>query len=108
VSCLQTVALGRIWMEDCIFHDSKRVDHSNALTNREREVLERVQQGRSNRDIAKALDIQPGTVEIHLRHIFEKTGIRGRHALALATYSDSAETNAANIRGLPTYSVAAA
>ena len=29
------------------------------------------------------LGIQPGTVKIHLKHIFEKTGVRGRYGLAL-------------------------
>ena len=30
------------------------------------------------------LGIRPGTVKIHLKHIFEKTGIRGRYGLALS------------------------
>jgi DNA-binding CsgD family transcriptional regulator len=36
-----------------------------------------------NRDIAQNLGIQTGTVKIHLKHIFEKTGVRGRYGLAL-------------------------
>src|SRR5450759_4765593 len=35
-------------------------------------------------DIAARLGIRPGTVKIHLKHIFEKTGIRGRYGLALS------------------------
>jgi DNA-binding NarL/FixJ family response regulator len=32
-----------------------------------------------------------GTVKIHMKHLFEKTGIRGRHSLALAiTLEDAA------------------
>jgi len=31
-----------------------------------------------------ALGIRTGTVKIHLKHIFEKTGIRGRYGLALS------------------------
>jgi len=36
-----------------------------------------------NKEIADELEIRPGTVKIHLKHIFEKTGIRGRYGLAL-------------------------
>jgi DNA-binding CsgD family transcriptional regulator len=54
------------------------------LTAREQEVLELVQLGLPNKDVALRLGIQPGTVKIHLKHVFEKTGVRGRHSLALA------------------------
>jgi len=33
---------------------------------------------------AAILGIRSGTVKIHLKHIFEKTGIRGRYGLALS------------------------
>ena len=36
------------------------------------------------RKSAEALGIRTGTVKIHLKHIFEKTGIRGRYGLALS------------------------
>jgi DNA-binding NarL/FixJ family response regulator len=42
-----------------------------------------VERGLRNRDIAKQLGIQTGTVKIHLKHIFEKTGVKGRYGLAL-------------------------
>ena len=54
------------------------------LTARELQVVELVEQGLKNRDIAQNLGIRPGTVKIHLKHIFEKTGIRGRYGLALS------------------------
>lgn len=85
VSCLRTVATGRSWMEDCVFRDSTRSDrypHSE-LTAREQQVLELVEQGFKNKEIATELGIRPGTVKIHLKHIFEKTGVRGRYGLAL-------------------------
>ena len=51
---------------------------------REQEVAELVEKGLRNRDIARNLGIQTGTVKIHLKHIFEKTGVRGRYGLALS------------------------
>jgi two-component system, NarL family, nitrate/nitrite response regulator NarL len=85
ITCLLAVTTGGTWMEDGIFGDTER--HSqprrSALTPREHEVAELVEQGLRNRDIARNLGIQTGTVKIHLKHIFEKTGVRGRYGLAL-------------------------
>ena len=85
LACLRTVAAGRSWMEDCVFRDSGRSDRypRSELTSREHQVLELVEQGCKNKDIAQELGIRPGTVKIHLKHIFEKTGVRGRYGLAL-------------------------
>ena len=85
VACLRTVAAGRSWMEDCVFRDSARSDRypRSELTAREQQVLELVEQGFKNKEIATELGIRPGTVKIHLKHIFEKTGVRGRYGLAL-------------------------
>lgn len=46
--------------------------------------MELVERGLKNKDIASELGIRIGTVKIHLKHIFEKTGIRGRYGLALS------------------------
>jgi len=85
LACLRTVAAGRSWMEDCVFRDTARSDRypRSDLTAREQQVLELVEQGCKNKEIALELGIRPGTVKIHLKHIFEKTGVRGRFGLAL-------------------------
>jgi two-component system nitrate/nitrite response regulator NarL len=90
IACLRTVAAGRSWMEDCVFRDSSRSDRypRSELTSREQQVLELVEQGFKNKEIAHELGIQPGTVKIHLKHIFEKTGVRGRYGLALNGFKD--------------------
>lgn len=90
LACLRTVALGRSWMEDCVFRDSGRADRypRSELTAREQQVLELVEQGFKNKEIANDLGIRPGTVKIHLKHIFEKTGVRGRYGLALSGLKD--------------------
>ncbi len=86
LSCLRTVASGRSWMEDCVFRDSARQERypRSELTPREQQVLEMVEQGFKNKEIALELGIRPGTVKIHLKHIFEKTGVRGRYGLAIS------------------------
>jgi len=92
LACLRTVAAGRSWMEDCVFRDPARTDRypRSELTAREQQVLELVEQGCKNKEIASELGIRPGTVKIHLKHIFEKTGIRGRYGLALSGWRDRA------------------
>jgi two-component system nitrate/nitrite response regulator NarL len=86
LSCLRAVAAGRSWMEDCVFRDSVRQERypRSELTPREHQVLEMVEQGFKNKEIALELGIRPGTVKIHLKHIFEKTGVRGRYGLAIS------------------------
>lgn len=61
-----------------------RVDRSVlALSPREKEVLSLLAQGMSNSEIGRALFISPVTVKVHVRHIFEKLGVRSRAAAAL-------------------------
>jgi two-component system, NarL family, nitrate/nitrite response regulator NarL len=86
LACLRTVAEGKTWMEDSLLGENeKSVRHSRSnLTPREQEVVELVEQGMKNKDIGLSMGIRPGTVKIHLKHIFEKTGIRGRYGLALS------------------------
>ncbi len=85
LACLRCVASGGNWMQNSVFRDAGAADIEvrAELTPRERQVMELVEQGFRNREIAEELGIRPGTVKIHLKHIFEKTGVRGRHGLAL-------------------------
>jgi DNA-binding NarL/FixJ family response regulator len=46
-----------------------------ALTDREREVLELIAEGRSNGAIGQRLFLSPKTVETHIRQIFQKLGL---------------------------------
>lgn len=84
VQCLTAVARGAVWIDESVAPgEEKPAESLHQLTPREQQVLELVRQGLRNREIAAALGIRPGTVKIHLRHIFEKTGIHGRYTLAL-------------------------
>jgi two-component system nitrate/nitrite response regulator NarL len=83
LNCLRTVASGGGWTEDSL--SLQRDRHLRlGLTPREHQVREMVEQGSKNREIALELGIRPGTVKIHLRHIFEKTGVRSRYGLAVS------------------------
>lgn len=53
------------------------------LTTRELEIVGAIVDGRSNRDIATALDITLATVKNHLTNIFDKTGVSSRLELAM-------------------------
>jgi two-component system nitrate/nitrite response regulator NarL len=85
VTCLRSVSDGNTWMEEGIFGTAERLiqPRRSRLTAREQQVAELVERGLRNRDIGRQLGIQTGTVKIHMKHIFEKTGVRGRYGLAL-------------------------
>ena len=53
------------------------------LTPREREVLDWVGAGKTNRDIAAILGASPRTVEKHLERIYEKLGVETRTAAVM-------------------------
>jgi DNA-binding NarL/FixJ family response regulator len=56
-----------------------QVSGGGLLTAKEREVLARLAEGRSNAAIAAALHVTPATVKTHLAHIYEKLGAGDRN-----------------------------
>ena len=54
------------------------------LTPRQRDVLGLLVQGRSNKEIARALDLGHGTVKIHLAALFRHLGVHNRAAAVAA------------------------
>jgi DNA-binding NarL/FixJ family response regulator len=64
------------------------IQGSELLTPREAEVLERLQAGATNAEIAHALSIGIETVRTHARHIYRKLGIGSRRELTRLTRQD--------------------
>jgi len=83
LDAVRSVAEGASWMEGSAMVIPEHRTRT-PLTARELQVLELVERGLTNREIAIELGIRTGTVKIHLNHIFEKTGVHGRYGLALS------------------------
>jgi DNA-binding CsgD family transcriptional regulator len=58
-----------------------RLANAAKLTERERDILDRVLQGRLNTEIGEELGISKATVKWHMHNIFTKTGATTREAL---------------------------
>jgi len=60
------------------------------LTETESRVAALVARGRTNREIASAMFVTENTVQTHVRHIFQKLGVRSRTELAVQILSEPA------------------
>lgn len=93
MEALRAVLNGASWLEESP-QSAQKVQlpaEPYGLTSREWQILELIERGFRNQEIALRLGIRTGTVKIHVRHIFEKTGIHGRYGLA-ATSLTTRET----------------
>jgi len=72
---------------------SVRGDLVASLTEREREVLNHVAHGQSNKVIAKALDISHNTVKLHVHHIMDKLNLKSRVEAAVFAFEFRSETD---------------
>jgi DNA-binding NarL/FixJ family response regulator len=92
--CIQAVVAGEVWvgresvpklvdaLEEFDAPKSPRFSYAN-LTERERQIVEAIAKGASNRDVAHALSVSEQTVKNHLSRIFEKCGVSNRTELAV-------------------------
>jgi len=55
---------------------------ADRLTETERRIAALVAQGQTNREVASAMFVTENTVQSHVRHIFQKLGVRSRTELA--------------------------
>ena len=93
--CLRTVAAGRKYLspdvsalvvDSLMRPDDARLRSSRleALTSRERSILQLVAEGRTNRGAAAYLNISPKTIEKHRASLMHKLGLRNAAELTLA------------------------
>jgi DNA-binding NarL/FixJ family response regulator len=91
VKCVRAVAAGELWLPRSVLAQVVNALSESAwpamtparLTQREREVIELVATGESNRNIARLLSITEDTVKHHLTNVFDKTGVSNRIELTL-------------------------
>lgn len=67
-----------------------------SLTDTERRIAGLVAQGKTNREVASAMFVAENTVQTHVRHIFQKLGVRSRTELTAQLLSASADSRTAS------------
>jgi DNA-binding NarL/FixJ family response regulator len=98
LKCIRKVMAGSYWISRDVTNElakgftslsaakgnqSKPINHR--FSERERQVLESVLFGYSNKEIAKELCVSEQAVKYHLTNMFRKTGVSGRMQLARFT-----------------------
>jgi DNA-binding CsgD family transcriptional regulator len=77
---------------------------ADGLTETERRVAALVTRGRTNREVAAAMFVTENTVQTHIRHIFQKLGVRSRTELvALLIAFPAGAASAVRGPALPEY-----
>jgi DNA-binding NarL/FixJ family response regulator len=78
-------AAARVMLDDYVqrLADKGVTDRFELLSEREREVLQLVAEGHSNKEIAELLSISPVTVDTHRAHILQKLDIHNTAELVL-------------------------
>ena len=76
----------RFTAEDRTTRRQEALDRLSALTERERDVLVEIGQGRSNAEIAAGLFLSEATIKSHITHLFEKLAATNRVQLAIAAF----------------------
>lgn len=85
VECIDAVMQGRRYLAPSVEARLARRSLADALSRREREILDGLAEGLSNREVARREGITEGTVKFHVTAILSKLGARNRtEAVALA------------------------
>ncbi|MBV8829668.1 MAG: response regulator transcription factor [Acidobacteriaceae bacterium] len=84
VGAIRSVAEGKRYMGSGLKYVAhEQDDELNRLTAREKQVLQLIAQGRSNKEIANLLDLSVNTVSVHRANLMEKMNIHRTAELVL-------------------------
>jgi len=78
LAAVRAVARGRTYIDPAAAAIATDLSGSSDLTPRETDVLRQLALGRSNREIAAALEIGDETVKTHVGHLLSKLGVENR------------------------------
>jgi two-component system, NarL family, response regulator YdfI len=85
---METMQKASTVVEDSLGRSVTGFGSEDALTPRQRDILEHIAMGRSNKQIAFALGIRERTVKFHVAALFERLGTQSRtEALVVALRS---------------------
>jgi len=98
IEAIRKVAAGEMWLDTTVMRsliaspaeNSTPPETSRSLSGRQREVLLRILDGFSNKDIASHLNISESSVKATIQELFHKSGVRTRSQLvrtAIENYS---------------------
>jgi DNA-binding NarL/FixJ family response regulator len=84
VGAIRSVAEGKRFLSEGLKYVAHQQDDElQRLTPREKQVLQLIAQGKSNKDIAKLLDLSVNTVSVHRANLMEKMNIHRTAELVL-------------------------
>lgn len=78
-------AVARVMLDDYVRRLAERgiTDRYDSLSEREREILQLIAEGHSNKEIANLICVSVGTVETHRAHVMEKLDLHSAAELVL-------------------------
>lgn len=99
VDAIRRVLAGEPWLDPRAMrsliagatHKSEEQRNSQALTERERIVLQGVFEGLTNKEIAAQLQVSEGAIKAVMQQLFDKTGVRTRSQLVRIALEKRAE-----------------
>jgi len=74
-------AVSRVVLRGYLHESSDPADELSLLSTREREVLQLVAEGKSNKEVAQILNVAVSTVESHRKHIMDKLNLHNTAAV---------------------------